>query len=84
MENSGEQSKRRLRNYAERNDCQLSRYGDNRSMTQKGGREGEQSKRRLRNYAEMDDCQLSRYGDYRSMTQKGGRGDVILMVPNLV
>ena len=34
---SGEQSKRRLRNYGERNDCQLSRYGDYRSMTHKGG-----------------------------------------------
>ena len=73
MENSGEQSKGRLRNYAERNDCQLSRYGDYRSMMQKGGREGEQSKGRLRNYAERNDCQLSRYGDNRSMTQTGGR-----------
>ena len=37
MEKSGEQSKRRLRNYAERTDCQLSRNGDYRRMTQKGG-----------------------------------------------
>ena len=37
MKKSGEQSKRRLRNYAERNNCQLSRYGDYRSETQKGG-----------------------------------------------
>ena len=28
MEKSGEQSKRRLRNFAERNNCQLSRNGD--------------------------------------------------------
>ena len=37
MKKSGEQSKRRLKNFAERNDSQLSRYGDYRSMTQKGG-----------------------------------------------
>ena len=39
MKKSAEQSKRRLRNYAERNDCQFSGNGDNWSMTQKGGRE---------------------------------------------
>ena len=37
---SGEKSKRRLRNYAERNDCQLSRYGDYRSRTQDEKRGG--------------------------------------------
>ena len=40
----GEQSKRLLRNYAQRNDCQLSRYGDYWSMTQKGGGRGNKVK----------------------------------------
>ena len=44
----GEQSKRRLRNYAERNDCQLSRCGDYGSMTQKGGREKGEGRERER------------------------------------
>ena len=40
MEKSREQSKRRLRNCAERNECQLSRNGDYRSLKQMGGWEG--------------------------------------------